>query len=175
MKKLITFFCFITLSHSSFAEQVTKSNINGIVTSITLQSITIGSLIALFAMLLVSLRKYELLDNRGRRGQRDVLYRRIIFFFILIITPILYFYVTTSLMHNTTLKAYGSFQYGGKQMYANMILGAYITGVTYCALSYAVFYVIFAWLLGKFGNRYKSWTVIYSNHKLFGIISLSKK
>jgi hypothetical protein len=174
MKKLITSFCFIILSHASFAEIVTKSNINGIVTSITVQSIVIGSLIALLAMLLVSIRKYELIDNRIR-NQRDILYRRIIFFLILIITPILYFYVTTDLMHNTTLKAYGSYKYAGKQMYANMILGAYISGVTYCALAYAASYVLFAWLLGKFVNRYKSWTVIYSNHKIFGIISLNKK
>jgi len=170
MKKLITFFCFITLSHASFAEMVTKSNINSIVTSITLQSIIIGILIALFAMLLVSLRSYELLDNRGGKSQRDVLYRRIIFFLILIITPILYFYITTTLMHNTTLKAYGSFQYGGKQMYANMILGAYISGVTYCALAYVVFYALISFVFAKFLHRYKAWTVVYSKFKIFGVI-----
>ena len=174
MKKLITFFCFITLSHASFAEVVTKSNINSIVTSITLQSIIIGILIALVTMLLVSLRSYELLDNRGGKSQRDVLYRRIIFFLILVITPILYFYITTDLMHNTTLKAYGSLQYAGKQMYANMILGAYISGVTYCALAYAVFYTLVSFVFGKFFQRYKAWTVIYSNHKIFGLISLNK-
>jgi len=170
MKKLITFLCFITLSHASFAELVTKNNINSIVTSITLQSIIIGILIALFTMFLVSLKSYELLDNRGTRGQRDVLYRRIIFFFILIITPILYFYVTTNLMHNTTLKAYGSYQYAGKAMYASKILGAYISGVTYCALAYTLFYTLISFVFAKFLHRHKSWTVIYSKFKVFGII-----
>lgn len=89
---------------------------------------------------------------------------------MLIITPILYFWVTTDMMHNTTLKAYGSYQYAGKQMYANMILGAYIAGVSYCALAYVIFYTLISFVFARFLHRYKSWTVIYSKFKIFGVI-----
>ena len=73
-------------------------------------------------------------------------------------------------MHDTRLGSYGSYQYGNKRMYANLIHGAYMSGVTYCALSYAVLYTLVSFVFAKFLHRHKAWTVIYSKFKIFGII-----
>ena len=55
------------------------------------------------------------------------------------------------------------------------LLSAYTTAGTSIIIgSYLLFYILFSWTLTKLG-RFKSWTVIYSNHKIFGLISLNKK
>ena len=54
------------------------------------------------------------------------------------------------------------------------LVTAYVNGTLYVGLSYLVFFILFAWVFTKFG-KYKGYTVLKSNHKILGIISLNKK
>ena len=54
------------------------------------------------------------------------------------------------------------------------IVAAYFSSSLYTALSYLVFFILISWIFTKFG-KYKGFTVLKSNHKILGIISLNKK
>ena len=80
MKRIFTLTSMFLMSASVlFAETANTSNYKSIITSIYMQAVMLGIILAVITMIIVSLRDYDLIDDRIRR-QKDVKIRRIIFF-----------------------------------------------------------------------------------------------
>ena len=131
--------------------------------------------IQILTVIIVSAKDYDLVDSRIRK-QKDVLKRRVIFFCSVLLLPIFWFF-TIAYNFNAIACTLTVYNWDPNAQWLGMkLLSAYkVAGTSILTGCFIVFYLLFAWLLAKFGDRYKAWTVIYSNHKLFGIISLSKK
>lgn len=178
MKKYFTLIAILLISSVNvFARtMVTQGNINSIINKIYMEAALYGLLLALVAMVLVSMRKYDLVDNRIRK-QKDVLMRRVTFFSLLLVLPILWFFMTSSWMYDEVSKVIMHYQWSRKTpAHGTKLMAAYVTaGTTILSLSFIAFYVLFSWLFARFLNKWKAWTVIYSNFKILGIINTNKK
>jgi len=181
MKKLsILIALFLINSPALFAETATVANINSIITKIYMQAVMLGLILAALTMIIVSIRDYDLVDSRARK-QKDVLMRRIIFFTLILSLPTLWFFTTGSFMYNalaSTLTLFGAgYNWDPNASWIGMkLISAYtVNGTIILTSCYIVFYVLFSWIWKHFLNKYKAWTVIYSNHKILGLISLNKK
>tara|TARA_Y100000813_G_scaffold41269_1_gene28216 strand:+ start:1743 stop:2279 length:537 start_codon:yes stop_codon:yes gene_type:complete len=173
-KKFYTIFILMLMFFSGYAETVTASSYKGIITAIYIQAIIVGAIISLITMGLVGINKYDLIDKRIRK-QRDVLKRRITFFTVLLLTPMTWIYYTTQVMSNAASMRIMSYNWSPSEAWiGKKLITAYVNGTLYVGLSYIVFFILFAWLFTKFG-KYKGYTVLMSNHKILGIISLNKK
>tara|TARA_B100001741_G_scaffold298844_1_gene284756 strand:- start:440 stop:976 length:537 start_codon:yes stop_codon:yes gene_type:complete len=173
-QKFYTTIILMLMFFSGYAETATTSSYKGIITAIYLQAVIVGALVSIITLGLISINKYDLIDKRIRK-QRDVLKRRITFFTVLLLTPLTWIYYTTQLMSNANGMRIMSYNWSPSDAWiGKKLLDAYINGTLYVGLSYIVFFILFAWLFTKFG-KYKGYTVLMSNHKILGIISLNKK
>ena len=159
---------------SGYAETATTSSYKNIITVIYLQAVIVGALVSIITLGLVSFNAYDLIDKRIRK-QRDVLKRRITFFIVLLITPLIWIYYTTQIMYNSVSNSIMGYNWSMSDAWiGKKLVTAYVNGTLYVGLSYLVFFILFAWVFTKFG-KYKGYTVLKSNHKILGIISLNKK
>ena len=159
---------------SGYAEPATTSSYKNIITVIYLQAVIVGALVSIITLGLVSFNAYDLIDKRIRK-QRDVLKRRITFFIVLLITPLIWIYYTTQIMYNSVSNSIMGYNWSMSDAWiGKKLVTAYVNGTLYVGLSYLVFFILFAWVFTKFG-KYKGYTVLKSNHKILGIISLNKK
>lgn len=173
-QKFYTTIILLLLFMNGYAETVTTSSYKSIITVIYMQAIIVGAIVSLITIGLVSLNSYDLIDKRIRK-QRDVLKRRITFFSVLLLTPSIWIYYTTQLMYNTVSNTIMGFNWSMSDAWiGKKLIQAYISGTLYVAISYIVFFILFAWIFTKFG-KYKGLTVLKSNHKILGLISLNKK
>jgi len=173
-QKFYTTIILMLMFFSGYAETATANSYKGIITAIYLQAVIVGALVSIITIGLISINKYDLIDKRIRK-QRDVLKRRITFFTVLLLTPLTWIYYTTQLMSNANGMRIMSYNWSPSDAWiGKKLIDAYINGTLYVGLSYIVFFILFAWLFTKFG-KYKGYTVLKSNHKILGIISLNKK
>ena len=176
MKKVKLLSGLILLNNSVlFAETVTTSSYKSVITSIYMQSVMIAILLALLTIVLVGFKNYDLIDSRIRK-QKDVLVRRVIFFGMLTALPILWFFTTSSFMYNAIASRIMFYNWSpGDAWIGAKLLEAYtVAGTIILTIGFIMFYTLLSWLFTKFG-KYKAWTVVYSNHKIFGKFSLNNK
>lgn len=177
MKKITTLLAILLISSPALlaATSVSVTNINSVITEIYMQAGFLGIIFAILTMIIVSTTDYDLVDSRIR-NQKDVLKRRIIFFCILLLLPIFWFFMIGWNFDAIACKLLIYNWDPNAQWLGQRLLSAYkVAGTSILSGCFIVFYVLFAWLLERFGHRYKSWTVIYSNHKIFGKFSLNNK
>jgi len=170
MKKISLFLCSSLLSSSAIlAETVDSSSYKSVITSIYMQSAMIAVLIAVVTIILVSVIDYDLVDSR-RRSQKDVVRRRIVFFLTLLFSPILWFFTTSMFMYNNMSKTLGMYNWAPDDNWigAKLIDAYSVSGTFILTIGFIISFILFAWLLKAFANKHKAWTVIYSNHKVFG-------
>ena len=173
-QKFYTTIILMLMFFSGYADTATVNTYKGMITVIYLEAVIVGAIIAIITNGLVSFNAYDLIDKRIRK-QRDVLKRRITFFSVLLITPMAWLYYTTVLMRNKVADSIMGINWGSTDAWiGKKIIAAYVNGTLYVGISYLVFFILFAWLFTKFG-KYKGYTVLKSNHKILGIISLNKK
>ena len=175
-KSYVLIILFLISSSALFAETATTSNYKSIITSIYMQAVMVGLILAVLTMMIVSIRDYDLVDSRSRK-QKDVLMRRIIFFSLILSLPTLWFFTTGNFMYNAVSCTIMNFNWSPSDGWiGTKLLSAYtVAGTIILTSCYIVFYVLFSWIWKHFLNKYKAWTVIYSNHKILGLISLNKK
>jgi len=177
MKKITTLLAILLISSPALlaATSVTVANINSVITEIYMQAGFLGIIFAILTIIIVSTTDYDLVDSRIRK-QKDVLKRRIIFFCFLLLLPIFWFFMIGWNFDANACKLIIYNWDPNAQWLGQRLLSAYkVAGTSILSGCFIVFYVLFAWLFAKFSNRYKSWIVIYSNHKIFGQFSLNKK
>lgn len=177
MKRIFTLTSMFLINASVlFAETATTSNYKSIITSIYMQAVMLGIVLAVITMIIVSLRDYDLIDDRIRK-QKDVKIRRIIFFCLIILSPILWFYLTGTTFYDSARYEIMGINWASSDAWiGGKLLSAYtVNGTMIFSICYIIFFIFFSWIWAKFLHRYKAWTVIYSNHKIFGKISLNKK
>ena len=176
MKKITTLLAILLISSPAvLAKSVDVSNINSVITEIYLQAGFLGIILAILTIIIVSTTDYDLVDSRIRK-QKDVLKRRIIFFCFILLLPIFWFFMIGWNFDAVACKLIIYNWDPNAQWLGQRLLSAYkVAGTSILSGCFIVFYVLFAWLLAKFSNRYKSWIVIYSNHKIFGKFSLNNK
>ena len=141
-----------------------------------MQAVMVGLILAVLTMMIVSIRDYDLVDSRARK-QKDVLMRRIIFFSLILLLPTLWFFTTGNFMYNAISCSIMNYNWSPTDGWiGTKLLSAYtVAGTVILTSCYIIFYVLFSWIWKHFLNKYKAWTVIYSNHKILGLISLNKK
>ena len=142
-----------------------------------LQATFIGLLFSLIMLGIVSSIKYDLIDNRIR-SQKDVRKRRITFFTVMLLLPAVWFYYLFFISLDQLAGTIGTYFVDTMQhaYILQELIGAYcVIGPFIAMLTYLLFFVLFSWIIARYFNKYKARTVIYSNHKIFGKISLNKK
>tara|TARA_Y100001968_G_scaffold304916_1_gene320351 strand:- start:333 stop:854 length:522 start_codon:yes stop_codon:yes gene_type:complete len=173
MKKILTLSALMILfCYSGFAENVNAKNLESAINQIHLRAIFTGIIMAALTMMLVSSRAYQLIDSRIRK-QKDVLYRRIIFFMTTILLPILWFYIVCTALVEQARGIVWGFKAGAAGHFRRL-LSAYIDGTWMSVLAFIVVFVLASWIFARFLNRWKCWTIFYSNFKVFGIIGKDK-
>ena len=173
-QKFYTTIILMLMFFSGYAETATTSSYKSIITVIYLQAVTVGAIVSIITIGLVSINAYDLIDKRIRK-QRDVLKRRITFFIVLLISPLIWIYYTTQIMYNSVSNSIMGYNWSMSDAWiGKKLVTAYVNGTLYVGLSYLVFFILFAWVFTKFG-KYKGYTVLKSNHRILGIISFNKK
>ena len=175
-KSYILIVLFLISSSALFADTATTSNYKSLITNIYMQAVMMGLILAALTMMIVSIRDYDLVDSRARK-QKDVLMRRIIFFSLILSLPTLWFFTTGNFMYNAVSCTIMNFNWSPSDGWiGTKLLAAYtVAGTIILTSCYIIFYILFSWIWKHFLNKYKAWTVIYSNHKILGLISLNKK
>ena len=172
MKKITTLLAILLISSPALlaAKSVTVANINTVITEIYMQAGFLGIIFAILTIMIVSTKGYDLVDSRIRK-QKDILKRRIIFFCFLLLLPIFWFFMIGLNFNAIACKLMIYNWDPNAQWLGQRLLSAYkVAGTSILTGCFIVFYVLFAWLLAKFGDKYKAWTVIYSKFKIFGVI-----
>jgi len=174
-KSYVLIILFLISSSALFAETATTSSYKSIITSIYMQAVMVGLILAVLTMMIVSIRDYDLVDSRSRK-QKDVLMRRIIFFSLILSLPTLWFFTTGNFMYNAISCSIMNYNWSPSDGWiGTKLLSAYtVAGTIILTSCYTLFYVLLSWVWARFLQKYKAWTVIYSNHKIFGLISLNK-
>ena len=176
MKKYYILILTLLISSTGLlAQTATTSSYKSIITAIYMQAAMTGIILAVLTMIIVSIKDYDLIDNRIR-NQKDVFTRRIIFFILILLLPTIWFFTTGNFMYNAISCTIMSYNWSPDDSWiGTKLLSAYtVAGTIMLTSCYLIFYVLISWIWAKFLHRYKAWTVIYSNHKIFGKISLNK-
>ena len=174
MKRKIILTTLMTITGlASFAQtQATPLTVKNDVTYVYIQAAVMGLFLSLLMIAIVSMIKYDLIDNRIRK-QKDVRKRRTIFFVFMILLPLIWFYSLSSFSYDPLAGTIGTFFIDPTQhaFVLKQLFHAYcIQGPFILMISYFLFFVLFSWLFAKYLNKYKARTVVYSNFKFFGII-----
>jgi hypothetical protein len=174
MKRKILLSSLMTLvSIETFAKtQSTPLTVQNDLILVYIQAACMGLFLSLLMLGIVSMIKYDLIDNRIRK-QKDVRKRRVTFFVFMILLPAIWFYSLFSFSYDQMAGTIGTYFVDMTQhaFVLKQLFHAYcVQGPFILMISYFLFFVLFSWLLAKYFSKYKARTVVYSNFKFFGII-----